>query len=53
MTREIALSIKGLEYSYLQEWTGKRIAVLQGLDIEIFKGESFGFLGHRGFVYPD
>ena len=44
----IALQIDNLKYTYVQEWTRKKMPALKGINLEVFKGESFGFLGHNG-----
>lgn len=40
--KEIAISIKGLQKSY-----GKK-EVLKGIDLDVYKGELFGFIGRNG-----
>ncbi len=40
--REVAISIKGLKKSY-----GKK-EVLKGIDLDVYKGELFGFIGRNG-----
>lgn len=41
-SREVVLSVKGLKKSY-----GKK-EVLKGIDLEVYKGEVFGFIGKNG-----
>jgi len=43
-----ALEIKGLSYSYKTDWLQKRIPVVNDLNLDVYEGEAFGFLGHNG-----
>ncbi len=42
------IAIKGISKEFKEGITGKRVAALQNLDLEIQKGEVFGFLGPNG-----
>ncbi|RMG43060.1 MAG: ABC transporter ATP-binding protein [Candidatus Dadabacteria bacterium] len=43
-----AIKIKDLHYKYKSDWLGKPFHALKGINLEVFEGESFGFLGHNG-----
>jgi hypothetical protein len=48
---EIMLSVRGLEHTYFPGCFNKKAKpteVLKGLDMDICKGEVFGYLGHNG-----
>lgn len=47
-TTTAALEIRDLRYEYKSDWTAKRFAAVKGISLEVFEGESFGFLGHNG-----
>ncbi len=42
------ITIKGISKEFKEGITGKRVAALQNLDLEIRQGEVFGFLGPNG-----
>jgi ABC-type multidrug transport system ATPase subunit len=42
------ITICGISKEFKEGITGKRVAALQNLDLEIHKGEVFGFLGPNG-----
>eukprot|EP00985_Skeletonema_marinoi_P021092 scaffold12780_cov145-Skeletonema_marinoi.AAC.2 len=51
--KDVVLSVKGLHHSYYPsplrcDKTAKPVDVLKGLDLEICRGEVFGYLGHNG-----
>ena len=51
--QDVVLSVKGLYHSYAPsllscDKTKKSVDVLKGLDLEICRGEVFGYLGHNG-----
>lgn len=46
--RAKALQIQGLDYAYRSNWAYRKIQVLHGISLDVFEGESFGFLGHNG-----
>lgn len=51
--QDVVLSVKGLYHSYSPsvlscDKTKKTVDVLKGLDLEICRGEVFGYLGHNG-----
>lgn len=48
MSPNSALQITNLSYSYTGDWGGTKITALKPLDLEIFEGECFGYLGHNG-----
>ncbi len=48
MEREVILSIQDLSYSYLSNFAVKRFDALKGISLDVYAGESFGFLGHNG-----
>lgn len=48
MTQEIALSLQNVNYWHTQEWSRRRLHVLQDINLEVRRGESFGFLGANG-----
>jgi ABC-2 type transport system ATP-binding protein len=48
MEKTKALEIKNLHYSYKSDWTSAKFQALKGLSLDVFEGESFGFLGHNG-----
>jgi ABC-2 type transport system ATP-binding protein len=48
MNKEIALSLQNVNYWHTQEWSRKRLHVLQDINLEVYIGESFGFLGANG-----
>jgi len=43
-----ALELKNLNYTYVNDWTRHKICALRNVNLEVFAGESFGFLGHNG-----
>ena len=43
-----AVEIQNLQYSYKSDWTAKRFHAVKGISVDVFEGESFGFLGHNG-----
>ena len=50
---DVVLSVKGLHHSYYPspfncDKSAKPLDVLKGLDLEICRGEVFGYLGHNG-----
>jgi ABC-2 type transport system ATP-binding protein len=42
------INIQGISKKFREGVTGKRVMALQGLDLEILRGEVFGFLGPNG-----
>ncbi len=51
--QDVVLSVKGLHHSYYPspfscDKAAKPVDVLKGLDLEICRGEVFGYLGHNG-----
>ena len=49
MTKQnLALKISNLEYSYKSDFLLKTHHALKGISLEVYEGESFGFLGHNG-----
>lgn len=48
MEKLSALSIKNLNYFYRSDWTSKKFHALKNIELEVYQGESFGFLGHNG-----
>lgn len=42
------LSLNEISYSYPSNWGGKRTPALHDISLDVFAGESFGFLGHSG-----
>ncbi|MBN8550039.1 MAG: ABC transporter ATP-binding protein [Deltaproteobacteria bacterium] len=46
--RRKAVEILNLHYSYKSDWTAKRFHAVKGISLDVFEGESFGFLGHNG-----
>lgn len=47
-TRAKALELSELQYSYKSEWLGPNFHALKGITVDVYEGESFGFLGHNG-----
>jgi len=47
-TKLKALEIIDLSYSYKSDWSTKRCHAVKKISIDVFRGESFGFLGHNG-----
>ena len=50
---EVLLSLRGVEHTYKPHWfkcdkNAKPVEVLKGLDMDICRGEVFGYLGHNG-----
>jgi len=45
---ELAVSIRGLTKSYRHPWTQKLTRGLEGLDLDVRRGEVFGYLGPNG-----
>ena len=45
---KLALNIKDLSYAYKGEWTLMRKAFLNNINLQVYEGEAFGFLGHNG-----
>jgi len=43
-----AVKISNLHYDYPSHWLGRPTPALKNLNLEIPRGESFGFLGHNG-----
>jgi len=43
-----AISIKDLSYDYPNHWLGRATPALKNINLEVTRGESFGFLGHNG-----
>lgn len=43
-----ALIIDKLNYFYVDDWTRRRLHALKDISLEVFSGETFGFLGHNG-----
>ena len=48
MERQKAIEIKNLNFGYRSNWTMARGSGLKDINLEVFKGESFGFLGQNG-----
>lgn len=47
-TKQPALQLCDLGYSYRSAWSGKLRPVLKNINLSVYEGESFGFLGQNG-----
>jgi ABC-2 type transport system ATP-binding protein len=47
-SRQAALEITNLNYSYRSAWSGKLKPVLNNINLTVYESESFGFLGQNG-----
>jgi len=43
-----AIELKNLSYSYASDWTTRKFLALKDVNLDVYEGESFGFLGHNG-----
>lgn len=45
---QVSLAIRDLHYSRVSDWTRTPVPLLRGISLDVWEGESFGFLGHNG-----
>ena len=45
---QLALNLQDVHYAYKTNWLLQRVSCIKNLNLQIPRGESFGFLGHNG-----